>query len=257
MQSLKPLHTRHTQGYSIGFDPLDGSSVIDANFAVGSIFGLWPGRGLLQRTGREQSASCMAVYGPRTTLAVALAAHVTAAAAVAFDLALNPVTRSWSVARQQLTIAPAGRVFAPGNLRATADNAQYAALFAHWVAARYTLRYTGGMVPDVYHMFIKGKGVFSNVSSAAAPAKLRLVYECAPIALLVEAAGGTTVMAPSITSSSSTSSSNGNGSNGCSERPISVLDVVIDDLDKRLGVCFGGSEEVAVFNKFMFEAAQP
>jgi sedoheptulose-bisphosphatase len=197
----------------------------------------------------------MAVYGPRTTLAVALAAHVTAAAAVAFDLTLNPVKRHWSVARQQLTIAPAGRVFAPGNLRATADNAQYAALFAHWVAARYTLRYTGGMVPDVYHMFIKGKGVFSNVSSAAAPAKLRLVYECAPIALLVEAAGGATVMAPSITSNSN--SSNGSGSNGFSEQPVSVLDVVIDDLDKRLGVCFGGSEEVAVFTKFMFEAAQP
>jgi sedoheptulose-bisphosphatase len=198
----------------------------------------------------------MAVYGPRTTLAVALAAHVTAAAAVCFDLTLNPVTRRWSVARQQLTIAPAGRVFAPGNLRATADNPRYAALFAHWVAARYTLRYTGGMVPDVYHMFIKGKGVFSNVSSAAAPAKLRLVYECAPIALLVEAAGGATVMAPSVNAASS-SSTNGNGSNGSCEQPVSVLDVVIDDLDKRLGVCFGGSEEVAVFTKFMFEAAQP
>ena len=55
---------------------------------------------------------------------------------------------------------------------------------------RYTLRYTGGMVPDVYHILIKGKGVFTNVSSPTAKAKLRLLYECAPIALLVEAAGG-------------------------------------------------------------------
>lgn len=46
------------------------------------------------------------------------------------------------------------------------------------------------MVPDVYHMLIKSKGVFSNVSSPTAKAKLRLLYECAPIALLVEAAGG-------------------------------------------------------------------
>lgn len=46
------------------------------------------------------------------------------------------------------------------------------------------------MVPDVYHILIKNKGVFSNVSSAAAKAKLRLLYECAPIALLIEAAGG-------------------------------------------------------------------
>lgn len=55
---------------------------------------------------------------------------------------------------------------------------------------RYTLRYTGGMVPDVYHILIKSKGVFTNVCSQNAKAKLRLVYECAPIALLVEAAGG-------------------------------------------------------------------
>lgn len=55
---------------------------------------------------------------------------------------------------------------------------------------RYTLRYTGGMVPDVYHILIKNKGVFTNVSSKNAKAKLRLVYECAPIALVVEAAGG-------------------------------------------------------------------
>lgn len=46
------------------------------------------------------------------------------------------------------------------------------------------------MVPDVYHILIKNKGVFSNVASAAAKAKLRLLYECAPIALLIEAAGG-------------------------------------------------------------------
>ncbi|CAN0259824.1 unnamed protein product, partial [Hapterophycus canaliculatus] len=46
------------------------------------------------------------------------------------------------------------------------------------------------MVPDVYHILIKSKGVFSNVASATAKAKLRLLYECAPIALLIEAAGG-------------------------------------------------------------------
>lgn len=55
---------------------------------------------------------------------------------------------------------------------------------------RYTLRYTGGMVPDVYHILIKSKGIFTNVSSPSAKAKLRLLYECAPMALLIEAAGG-------------------------------------------------------------------
>lgn len=51
--------------YSVGFDPLDGSSIIDANFAVGSIFGVWPGDKLLGRTGREQvSLSARRVRSP-------------------------------------------------------------------------------------------------------------------------------------------------------------------------------------------------
>jgi fructose-1,6-bisphosphatase len=52
----------------VAFDPVDGSSIIPANFAVGSIFGIWPGKELIGRTGREQAAACYAVYGPRTIL---------------------------------------------------------------------------------------------------------------------------------------------------------------------------------------------
>jgi hypothetical protein len=43
-----------TKGFSVAFDPLDGSSIVDANFAVGTIVGVWPGDGLLGRKGREQ-----------------------------------------------------------------------------------------------------------------------------------------------------------------------------------------------------------
>jgi hypothetical protein len=64
-------------GFSVAFDPLDGSSVVDANFAVGTIAGIWPGKGLLGRVGREQSASLMCIYGPRVTMALALNGHVT------------------------------------------------------------------------------------------------------------------------------------------------------------------------------------
>lgn len=59
------------QGYSVAFDPLDGSSIIDTNFAVGTIFGVWPGNRLVGVTGRELASAGMAVYGPRTTMTVA------------------------------------------------------------------------------------------------------------------------------------------------------------------------------------------
>ncbi|CAB9506863.1 Fructose-1,6-bisphosphatase class 1 [Seminavis robusta] len=218
--------------FSLGFDPLDGSSIIDANFSVGSIYGIWPGKGVLNRTGREQVAAAVALYGPRTTLCVALPSasngkgkdHV-----LEVTLVRNRI--AWELSRDDIVIQPDGKVFAPGNLRATNDNPQYDALVKHWISNRYTLRYSGGMVPDVYHIFAKSKGVFSNVSSEKAKAKLRLLYEVAPIGLMVECAQGVTTHEFDDTS---------------------VLDITIGDLDQRLGVCFGSANEVAIYKKFMF-----
>ncbi len=212
---------------------MDGSSIIDSNFSVGSIFGIWPGKGVLGRTGREQVASAVTLYGPRTTFCVALPTASTGLGKdITFEITLTKDATTWEVSRDKIEIKASGKVFAPGNLRASNDNEKYNALIQHWISERYTLRYTGGMVPDVYHIFAKSKGVFTNVSSEKAKAKLRLLYEVAPMGLIVECAGGLTTH---------------------EAYDQSVLDEKIDDLDKRLGVCFGGSDEVAKYKKFMFE----
>ena len=220
---------------SVGFDPLDGSSIIDSNFAVGSIFGIWPGKGLLGRTGREQVASVASLYGPRTTLIIALPSksrNVEQIGDITFEVTLVNGHTRWKVSRHEVILQPSKKIFAPGNLRATNDNPDYDALVKYWINERYTLRYSGGMVPDVYHMFAKSGGVFSNVSSIPAPAKLRLLYEVAAIGLIVECAGGVTTH---------------------ETEDISVLDLVVDDLDRRLGVCFGSKDEVHTYKKFMFK----
>jgi fructose-1,6-bisphosphatase len=59
-------------GFSVAFDPLDGSSIVDTNFTVGTIFGVWPGDKLTGVTGGDQVAAAMGIYGPRTTFVVAL-----------------------------------------------------------------------------------------------------------------------------------------------------------------------------------------
>eukprot|EP00986_Skeletonema_menzelii_P020445 scaffold31178_cov154-Skeletonema_menzelii.AAC.11 len=220
--------------YSLGFDPLDGSSIIDANFSVGSIFGIWPGKGLLGRTGREQVASVVSLYGPRTTLIIALPSKSrdgNGQSDITFEVTLVKDRSHWEVSRPEVILKPSKKVFAPGNLRATNDNAKYDALVKHWISDRYTLRYSGGMVPDVYHMFAKSGGVFSNVSSEKARAKLRLLYEVAAMGLLVECAGGLTTH---------------------EFEDKSVLDFTVDDLDRRMGVCFGSKDEVQKYKDFMF-----
>lgn len=59
-------------GFSVAFDPLDGSSIVDTNFTVGTIFGVWPGDKLTGVTGGDQVAAAMGIYGPRTTYIIAL-----------------------------------------------------------------------------------------------------------------------------------------------------------------------------------------
>lgn len=78
-----------------------------------------------------------------------------------------------------------GKMFSPGNLRATFDNPNYERLVNYWIGEKYTLRYTGGMVPDVFQIIVKEKGVFSNVTSPTSKAKLRVLFEVAPLGLLV------------------------------------------------------------------------
>jgi sedoheptulose-bisphosphatase len=144
----------------------------------------------------------------------------------------------WTVSIPKFTIAPKAKTFAPGNLRATFDNEKYKTLVNYWIENKYTLRYSGGLVPDVYHILIKGQGVLANASSASAKAKLRLLFECAPIALIIEAAGGASCVCPTETAEL------------CD--PVSLLAVVATDIDKRVGVCFGSIEEVERFKSHIF-----
>eukprot|EP00008_Paramoeba_atlantica_P011950 CAMPEP_0201491944 /NCGR_PEP_ID=MMETSP0151_2-20130828/31871_1 /ASSEMBLY_ACC=CAM_ASM_000257 /TAXON_ID=200890 /ORGANISM="Paramoeba atlantica, Strain 621/1 / CCAP 1560/9" /LENGTH=324 /DNA_ID=CAMNT_0047878565 /DNA_START=48 /DNA_END=1022 /DNA_ORIENTATION=+ len=222
-ESPKEVHLGG-KGYSVSFDPLDGSSVISANFAVGSIFGIWEGDHLVGRKGSEQVASIIAMYGPRIEMTIAVAPnHVS-------EFTLDHEGK-WHQTSAQMKVADQGKIFAPGNLRCVNSSPKYQELIQFWIASSYTLRYTGGMVPDVHHILSKGKGVFCNYGNKKSPFKLRLLYECAPIALLFECAGAMAVTASG-------------------DR---LLDLPMG-LDTRCGICVGSKEEVNRFIEFMKDA---
>lgn len=191
---------------------------------VGSIFGIWHGRRLLGETGTGIHAAIISMYGPKISMVLAVKG-----VAVEFQYLKN----AWVVTRKNIEIASKGKIFGPGNLRATQDHSGYNSLMDIWLKEKYTLRYTGGMVPDVYHILLKQKGVFVNVPSPSAKAKLRLVFECAPIAYIIETAKGRAIIA---------------SENNCG---MPVLEVLIDDLDKRVGVCYGGVDEIAIVERHL------
>lgn len=205
--------------FSVSFDPLDGSSLVDVNLAVGTIFGIWPGKGFIGKTGKEMPAAGYSIYGPRTTFTV-----TTDSNPVEFTLQTD--------GRFELTIEKMeikeGKMFAPGNLRACHENKEYLALLDFWAENGYQLRYSGGMVPDVHQILVKGKGIFSYPGSESNPAKLRLLYECAPLARVIESAGGAS-----------------------SDLEKSILEKKVESLDQRTVVCLGSKKEVDRFDKFL------
>lgn len=214
------------QGYSVAFDPLDGSSVIDTNFAVGTIWGCWPGDRLTGVTGRQMKAAGICIYGPRTTITLAVDNMPYAHEFLLID-DFSANHGQW-LKTNEFTSITDGKLLAPGNLRATQDNVGYAKLFNFWLANQYQLRYTGGMVPDVNQLMVKGKGVFVNVASKNTKSKLRMLYEVAPIGYIIEKAGGMT-----------------------SEGEKSVLDVLITNTEQVSQVAFGCATEVKRFEEYV------
>jgi sedoheptulose-bisphosphatase len=212
------------EGFSVAFDPLDGSSIVDTNFSVGTIFGVWPGDKLTGITGRQQAAAGMGIYGPRTVFCIALKD-----APGCHEFLLQDDGK-WLHVKETETIGE-GKMFSPGNLRATFDNSAYEKLIAYYIGEKYTLRYTGGMVPDVFQIIVKEKGVFTNVISPSTKAKLRLLFEVAPLALLVEKAGG---------------------ASSCDGLCVSGLDVEVKQHDQRTQICYGSKGEVRRFEEYMY-----
>ncbi|KAL7795085.1 fructose-1,6-bisphosphatase [Trichoderma ceciliae] len=210
--------------FSVAFDPLDGSSIIGANWAVGTIVGIWKGDTALGKSPREQLCSVLGVYGPRTTAIVAI--REGRDAGICFELGLDENnTNSVELLRPQVKLSSPPyktRYFAPANLRAAAESPSYAALISSFIREKYTLRYSGGLVPDLGHILAKGHGVYISPVTGASKAKLRRLYELLPVALVVECAGGKAV----------------------DENGEDVLEKSVEGCDERGGIVFGNRDEV-------------
>jgi sedoheptulose-bisphosphatase len=208
--------------YTISFDPLDGSSIIAPNWTVGTIIGIWDGPTALHQNPEKQIASILGVYGPRTTaiVAIRIPGFTSACFEVAIEDSVIEVVRT-SIRLQDPPYKT--RYFAPANLRAAAEDEKYLKLINYFISQKYILRYSGGLVPDVVHALVKGHGVFVSPVTAQSKAKLRWLFELAPVALIVECAGGYAI------------------DSATGKR---ILGTGINDIDQRGGLICGTKEEV-------------
>jgi fructose-1,6-bisphosphatase I len=183
--------------YVVLFDPLDGSSNIDTIAPVGTIFSVFERKSplgnkctledFLQR-GDKQAAAGYVIYGSSTMMVYTTGEGVN-------GFTLDPTIGEFCLSHPNIKTPESGKTYSmnQGNFHSFPDGIKK--FVEHCLENKekkaFTLRYIGSMVADVHRNLIKG-GVFLYPDSKESPkGKLRLMYECNPMAFLQEQAGGT------------------------------------------------------------------
>jgi fructose-1,6-bisphosphatase I len=183
--------------YIVAMDPLDGSSNIDVNVAVGTIFSIYHRKSTLGKAtiddvlqqGTEQVAAGYVIYGSSTMLVYTTGKGVN-------GFTLDPSIGEFCLSHPEMKIPRDGVIYSinEGYYTHFPDGVKKYIKYCQVEDAKtnrpYTSRYIGSMVADLHRNLIKG-GIFIYPVTANAPdGKLRLVYECNPMAFIVEQAGG-------------------------------------------------------------------
>jgi fructose-1,6-bisphosphatase I len=219
MDEIIPISPDCAGKYSVAFDPLDGSSLVDVNLAVGTIVSIFEGCDLLQ-PGRNQVAALYVLYGPRTTLIYSTGNGV-------HEFALNTLME-YTLLQENIKIESKGNLYSPGGQR-NLYTPGVEAFTNHLEERGVKLRYSGGFVPDINQILLKGRGIFYYPHLQGLPqGKLRLLFELSPMAYLIEQAGG--------------AASNGH------QR---ILDLQPDQIHGRAPVFIGCKEDVALAEEFI------
>ena len=205
--------------FSVAYDPLDGSSLVDVNLAIGTIISVHEGDDLL-RPGKEQVAALYIQYGPRVTLVYSAGKGV-------HEFGMNHLGE-FILRNENIKMAPKAKIYSPGGLRKDYTEA-HERFVRSLEEGGVKLRYSGGLVPDINQILIKGNGIFMYPALKNAPeGKLRLLFELKPMAYLVEQAGG-------------------KASTG--KEPL--LEVMPQKLDQRAPIYIGCRENVEKAEKFL------
>ncbi len=222
--------------YVLMFDPLDGSSNIDVNISIGTIFSIHKrvtpdgGPGTVAdclQPGYKQVAAGYVIYGSSTMLVYTTGHGV-------HGFTLDPMVGEFFLSHENIRIPESGSTYSinEGNRALWSDGVR------KWVdtikteqapgGKAYGLRYVGTLVADFHRTLLRG-GVFHYPGDKKSPdGKLRLLYEAAPLALLAEAAGGS-----------------------ASTGTVRILDVMPKDLHQRVPLLIGSKNEVEFAASFV------
>lgn len=238
MESIHPIPNRYPMGeYMLLFDPLDGSSNIDVNVSIGTIFSVLkapegmvvPSEKDFLQPGSKQVAAGYAVYGPQTVLVLTTGNGVNC-------FTLDREMGSWVLTQRQMQIPSETKEFAINTSNSRHWHPPVTRYINEMLAGKagprakdFNMRWIASMVADVHRILNRG-GIFmypADLREPDMPGKLRLMYEANPMAFIVEQAGGA-------------------ATNGKQR----ILDIQPEKLHQRVPVFLGSKNEVEVVTSY-------
>ena len=233
MESIHPIPNRYPKGeYMLLFDPLDGSSNIDVNVSIGTIFSVLkapdgmgqPTEQDFMQAGSKQVAAGYAVYGPQTMLVLTFGNGVNC-------FTLDREMGSWVLTQSNMQIPPTTKEFAINMSNARHWHPPVKRYVDELLAGdtgprgtNFNMRWIASMVADVHRILTRG-GIFmypADLRDTSMPGKLRLMYEANPMAFIVEQAGG-----------------------AATDGQQRIMDIAPHKLHQRVPVFLGSKDEVA------------
>ncbi|HAL86914.1 MAG TPA: class 1 fructose-bisphosphatase [Deferribacteraceae bacterium] len=232
-EEIIPIPDKYPKGkYVVVFDPLDGSSNIDVNISIGTIFGVYRAvsegnQGTLEdflQPGRNLVAAGYVIYGSSTMLVYSAGNGVS-------GFTLDPSVGEFLLSHENIKIPEQGKIYSFNEAnfeKWTPEIQRYVRDLRTKSDRAYTGRYIGSLVADFHRNLLKG-GVFAYPGDTSNPkGKLRLLYEAAPLAYLVEQAGGAAI-------------------DGIND----ILDIKPEGIHQRTPLIIGSKHEVELFRKYM------
>ncbi len=217
--------------YVVVFDPLDGSSNIDVNVSVGTIFGIFRRKSDLSNTcnmkdflqkGAELVASGYVLYGTSTLLVYTTGRGVN-------GFTLDPTIGEFCLSHPDIKIPARGNYYSVNQGYYLKFDVEMRRYIDHCCDENLRLRYIGSMVSDVHRILFQG-GIFLYPNTRKFPqGKLRLLYECNPLAFIVEQAGGKAM--------------------SCQLQRI--MELPIGDLHQRMSIAIGSPDMVDEMKEFV------
>lgn len=182
----EPIRTPHENAeYQVFFDPLDGSSNIDVNVNIGTIFSIYHTNGGELKPGKDQVASGYILYGSSVMLVYSSGQGVN-------GFTYDPAIGSFLLSHPNIRIPEEKKEYSfnEGKYNLLDTSVQKYLNTIKEGEKPYQQRYIGSMVADLHRILIKG-GIFLHPADSKKPeGKLRLLYEVNPFSFLVEQAGG-------------------------------------------------------------------